>query len=103
MKQAIKATLLSGLVFPGLGQIALKSYARGLAFLAVALACAISLVKTTVNAVMTSMAMLEQGASNTATQAQAEGSGVALWVFALCWLLSLLDAYRLGADKDRKA
>ncbi len=103
MKQAVKGALLSGLVFPGLGQLALKRHARGFAFLAVALASAISLVKTTVDAVMASLPTLDPGAVANLPRVPAGGSGAAFWVFVLCWLLSLIDAYLIGAEKDRQA
>ena len=37
MSHALKAALLSGLVFPGLGQIMLKHYKRGIAVVVVTL------------------------------------------------------------------
>ena len=102
MKQAIKGVLLSGLVFPGLGQLALKRPARGIAFLVVALASVIRLVMTTVDAVMASLPSLDPSTTANLVQAPTGGSGPAFWVFILCWLLSLVDAYLLGARKDRQ-
>lgn len=102
MKQAIKGVLLSGLVFPGLGQLALKRPARGIAFLVVALASVISLAKATVDTVMASLPTLDPGAAASLSQAPTGGSSLAFWVFILCWLLSLIDAYLLGARKDRQ-
>ena len=44
MSKALKGALFSALVFPGAGELMLKSYARGSAFLAVALVCLGALV-----------------------------------------------------------
>ena len=44
MKNAIKGMLLSGLVWPGLGQVVLKSYKRGIAIMLLVLIAFITIV-----------------------------------------------------------
>ena len=44
MPNSFKAALLSGLVFPGLGQIVLKHHKRGIALMLVVLACLMAIV-----------------------------------------------------------
>ena len=102
MKQAIKGALLSGLVFPGLGQMALKHYPRGLAFLAVAAGCAIHVVKTAVDAVMQSLPGLENGDVANLPVPAGGGDGPVMWLLILCWLWGVLDAYLLGDRLDRE-
>ena len=102
MKLALKGALLSGLVFPGLGQMVLRHVGRGLAFVAVAAACTAYIVTTVVNEVMQSLPALESG-DMAAMPASAGQTGLAGWILALCWLWGVVDAYRLGDRQDRKA
>jgi len=39
MSNSLKAALLSGLVFPGIGQVVLKRYRRGVVLMLIVLAC----------------------------------------------------------------
>jgi hypothetical protein len=102
MKKAVKGALLSGLVFPGLGQIALKQYPRGLAFMAVALACTIYIVETTVQEVMSSLATLDPTRIASLPTPPTDHAGPALWILCLAWVWAVLDAYRVGARLDRQ-
>jgi hypothetical protein len=102
MKQALKGALLSGLVFPGLGQLALKRYPRGLAFMAVALACTIYIVKTAVDAVVRSLPNLDPAGMATLPAPSGGATGPALWILGLCWVWGVLDALRIGDKLDRQ-
>ncbi len=109
---AWKAALLSGLVFPGLGQIMLRHYGRGIALiLAVSFGLGALLVKAT-QLVFTILGRLEsQGRevdmrtiSKAANQAFTSSDGliygfVLLWI-TFCWIIGIVDAYRLGKKKD---
>ncbi len=102
MKQAVKGALLSGLVLPGLGQITLKRYPHGIGFLLVSLACIIYIVNTTVSQVMSSLAVLDPAmAPLMPPPAGTDHSGAVLWILGLCWVWSVLDAYRSGDVLDR--
>jgi hypothetical protein len=114
MKNAIKGALLSGLVFPGLGQLALKRYLRGIVFFLVAVACVAVIVNTTVNEVMAGLNLsdpaalagpnaLSDLARQTAGSGGEDGSGLALFAFGVCWVLGVIDAFLIGRRMDRQA
>ncbi|KKL72433.1 hypothetical protein LCGC14_2084980, partial [marine sediment metagenome] len=103
---------LSGLIFPGLGQVVLKHYKRGAAIILTVL---VSLFIVVVKAVQHALAILEKiesegGAismstiSDAATQASTiSGSltfNLALLLVILCWIIGVVDAYRIGKKKD---
>lgn len=112
MKQSIKGVLLSGLIFPGLGQVLLGAKKRGWLIVLTAIACLVAIV---VVATQTALVVLEQlgdegkplntdTISEAAIRASTE-SGSSLFSFfllalLLCWLFSVVDAYRIGARRD---
>jgi hypothetical protein len=112
MRNALKGALLSGLVLPGLGQVVLKSYKRGVALmLAVLAAFFVIVVKT----VQQSLAILEKVAaeggpvdmesvSNAAAQSATAADSLivtlAFWFIVLCWIGGTVDAYYTGKKKD---
>ncbi len=115
MTHAIKGALLSGLVYPGLGQISLKHYLRGLAFL---LAATLGMVAAVVQATRMALGILgdldlSRGAVGleqifqAAHQAVAEASTgrfkIAIALILFSWIISTVDAYLLGRRLDRAA
>jgi ABC-type spermidine/putrescine transport system permease subunit I len=114
VKNAIKGALLSGLVFPGLGQFMFKRYLRGAVFLLVTLACVAVIVTTTVTEVMNDLSRIDpatlnstQALQNLASQATqtsgGDSSGIALFVLGVCWVLGVIDAFLIGRNKDRQS
>lgn len=102
MKQSVKAALLSGLVLPGLGQIVLKQYRRGIAFILVALASVLYIATTTVSRVLASMETLDPAAIPPRNIAPGgDYAALALWVLGICWAWAVLDAYRSGDELDQ--
>ena len=112
MKNSIKGALLSGVVFPGLGQVMLKHYKRGIALM---LITSIGILLIIVKAVQQALIILnkielEGGVingstiSNVAAQASAISSSliftIALLLIILCWIIGIVDAYRIGKKKD---
>ena len=112
MNNALKAAFLSGLIFPGLGQVVLKHYKRG-AVIIIAVLVGLSIV--VVKAVQQALAVLEKiqsegGAINLSAISDAvdrasstSGSltfNLALWLVTLCWIIGVVDAYRIGKKKD---
>ncbi|MFA7554293.1 MAG: hypothetical protein WCY88_08585 [Spongiibacteraceae bacterium] len=108
MSKALKAALLSGLLIPGAGHLYLKHYPRGITLIAISLACVSALV---IEATHQAMKILEQLQAQggvvsadriieLATQASASNNGqlssIASIALVACWLIGLLDAYRLG-------
>jgi hypothetical protein len=112
MKNSMKGALLSGLVFPGLGQIALKHYWRGFTLV---LAVMAGLYIMIVTAVQQAYAILdtieaEGGMPDSDTISQAAAQAVAASdspmitvvsvLIIVCWIVGIIDAYRIGKQKD---
>jgi len=107
MKTAIKAALLSGFVFPGLGQIYLKRYKRGLTILILVLLALGIIIGTVTVSALESLKAIESGGgiadmqtiSNLA-RIDSVHSGINLnfiLLFVLCcWLFSVVDAYKIA-------
>ena len=108
MSRSTTAVVLSALVLPGAGQIYLKHYQRGIAFIGVSLTC---LWFIGVRAMQQASAVLLQmesheGALDAAQMAEwvsqsQEGPGstvatLAVWVLLVCWVAGMIDAHRLG-------
>jgi TM2 domain-containing membrane protein YozV len=112
MNNAVKGALLSGLIWPGLGQMVLKRYGRGAVIM---LGTTVSLAAFVIKAVQYALAILEriesQGGAidvDTITNAVSQASGwsggpvMNLLLLSMCvwWLIGAVDAYRLGRAKD---
>jgi hypothetical protein len=112
MNNSLKGALLSGLVFPGLGQVVLKHYKRGAVIM---LAVLVSLSVVVVKAVQHALAILEKIQSeggvidmSTISKAATQGSTssgslifkIALLLIIHCWIIGAVDAYRIGKKKD---
>lgn len=112
MTNAIKGALLSGLVIPGLGQIVLKRYKRGLAIILVLLS---GLTIMVVKAAQLALAIFEkmelesgdldmQAIANAATQASVTSDNrvfnLCLLLIVVLWVLSVVDAYMIGKKMD---
>ncbi len=107
MKSAVKAALLSGIVFPGLGQLYLKRYKRGLAILIAVLLCLGIIIGTVVASALESLKAIERGGgiadmetvSNLAridsVHSAIDINFILLFVLC-CWVFSVVDAYRIG-------
>ncbi len=114
MNNSLKGAFLSGLIFPGLGQVVLKHYKRGAAIM---LTVFVSLSVVVVKAVQHALAILEKieleggtinmsTISNAATQASTTSGNLTfnlvLLLVILCWVIGTVDAYRIGKKKDIK-
>jgi hypothetical protein len=112
MKNSLKGALLSGLVFPGLGQVVLKKYKRGLALMLLVFAC---LMAVSTKAVLQALAIVEKiqlegGVIDIKiiTDAAARASSLSdnliynlgLLLIVACWIFGIVDAYRIGKEKD---
>lgn len=115
MKQSLKAALLSALLIPGAGQIILKRYISGAFYALVAL---ISL-----SVIVAEVLKLAHGISDhiNSDAMQATSSGfigavsagfkvadmtlinTSFVVFLFIWLVSILDAYRVGNQLDKQS
>jgi hypothetical protein len=112
MNNSLKGALLSGLVFPGLGQVVLKHYKRGAVLI---LAVSASLLVILIKAVQQAFTILEKiesegdainlsAISKAATQASTTSESLIFKLLSLliifCWIIGVVDAYRIGRRKD---
>ncbi len=112
MKNSLKGAFWSGLIFPGLGQIILKHYKRGaVIMITVLVGMSVFIVKAVQNALDILEKIQSQGGvismstiSNAATQASATSGNltfnIVLLLVILCWIIGVVDAYRIGKIKD---
>jgi uncharacterized membrane protein len=112
VKQSLKGALISGLVFPGLGQVILKRHKRGIALMLAVLVCLLVIVVIAVRRAFTILEKIEsQGGtldmntiSNAAAQASTASGSFLVNLFLLailsCWIIAIVDAYRIGKRKD---
>lgn len=113
MKRSTKAALLSGLVFPGTGHVFLKHYLRGsLLILSALVAFSVALrgifqrALTIVDQIESGAIPLETGAiaevvSNASAGADSFAEGTAVLVLGACWLIGIVDSYRLGDTQEK--
>ncbi len=111
MKKSVKAALWSGLVFPGTGHFILKSYQRGLIVFVPAMISMGLYLDGRYEQVKFVWDKLESGAippdpisiaALLDSVPQTPVADVAFWVFMLCWVLGMVDAYRLGSSLEPK-
>ena len=112
MKNSLNGALLSGMVFPGLGQLVLKRYPRGFALMLTVMAGLYIMIVTAVEQAYAILDRIEtEGGSpdrDAITQAAAQAAtasdspvitAVSLLIF-VCWIVGIIDAYRIGKQKD---
>lgn len=113
MKISTKAALLSGLAFPGTGQMYLKRFLRGITIMALTFSgIGVIVWMATVRA----LAIIEQiqnqlnqvdmtTISNVALASSADHTSIyyklTLLFIACCWIFSIIDAYRIGKKRER--
>jgi len=117
MNNAIKGALLSGLVFPGLGQLVLRQYRRGaLIMLAVSISLSVIVVKAIriaqdilqnveLQADMIDMTAITDAATRESLQSGSITLNLLMIFIIVCWIAATADAYRIGRklDNDRGA
>ena len=112
MSNSIKAALLSGLVFPGIGQVVLKRYRRGVVLMLIVLACLFIVVAKAVQQAFSVLKQIELAGGtinvdailNVATQSSTNSDSIVfnsiLLLIIVCWILGVVDAYRIGKKRD---
>jgi hypothetical protein len=108
MKPAVKAALLSALVFPGLGHIYLKRYGRGIVLVLLVLSGFGYAVGTATMSALDNLRKMQRmgpvdmsalpdlAASSAASSSSSPFSDVILVLVVCCWLFSIIDSYRMG-------
>lgn len=109
MSKAVKGLLLSGLVLPGLGQMVLKKYLRGLAFMGAALGGMVAIVAWAVRAALEILNAGEVDINQitlSVDQVMADISSplaqAACILILAAWIGSAVDAYLIGRQMDRQ-
>jgi uncharacterized membrane protein YGL010W len=112
MNNALKGALLSGLIFPGLGQIVMKRYKRGTAIvltvlvsLSIIVVKAVQLARVTLEEIDAAGGLIDMNTVMDAATRAATGTGTLTFnvLFALivgCWVVGIVDAYLIGRKTD---
>jgi len=112
MKNSVKGALLSGLVFPGLGQVVLRHYKRGVALmLTVSLSLLILVMKAIRQAfiilkkieaegLVINMNTISSTAAKVSTASDSLVYNFILLLITFLWISGIVDAYRLGRKMD---
>ena len=110
--RSTKAALLSGLIFPGIGHMVLKQYLRGSVLMLSALVAFSVIVTrlfqralTIVDRINSGDIPVETGAiaemvSNSTSGADNLIQNILGIVLGACWLIGIIDSYRLGIAKE---
>ncbi|WP_131906280.1 hypothetical protein [Cocleimonas flava] len=113
MKNSLKAALLSALVLPGAGQIVLKRYLSGVLFALVSIIALSVIVAKIIKFSSLIVAKINNGAldqgggligilSNSMVEVNTGVMNTAFLIYLGVWILSILDAYRVGDLVDKK-
>lgn len=111
MRSALKSALLSALVFPGIGHFSLKKPTQGVILSGIAIICLYFLFVTTVEITQQLSVKIQNGEipmdveiiSDMVSQQLMEndqGINRPSLVLLICWLVAIVDSYRLGRRHD---
>ena len=105
--------LLSGLVFPGIGHMVLKQYLRGSALMISALIASSVIVTVVIQRALTIVDRINSGdipvetgaiaemVSNSTNGADSLIENISVIVLGACWLIGIIDSYRLGIAQEK--
>lgn len=114
MSNTLKGVLFSAFIFPGAGQIILSRYRRGALFFGLAFFSGILSVTAVVRqAVLMLQHLVNAGdvvsvpkviqiVAQASTTASTLFTQLAFLLFFGCWLVSVVDAYRIGRELDHR-
>jgi hypothetical protein len=113
MTRSTKAAFLSGLIFPGVGHMFLKQYLRGSILMLSALIASSVIVTNAIKQALTIVDRINNGevpveagtiadlVSNSASGAEGTILNIAALVVGACWLIGIIDSYRLGIIQEK--
>ena len=113
MTRSIKAALLSGLIFPGVGHMILKQYRRGSVLMLSAMAALSVIVTKAINQALTIVDRINSGeipvearaiielASMPNSSAEDSILNIAAIVVGAVWIIGIVDSYRLGIIQEK--
>ena len=114
MKNSLKAALLSALVLPGAGQIVLKRYFSGAVFALISIVALSVIMAKIIKLSTVIISKINSGAldqssngligilSNSMVEVNTGVMNTAFLIYLGVWILSILDAYRVGELVDKK-
>ena len=112
MRKSLKGALLSGLVFPGYGQFVMKHYKRGIALMIISIASLVVIGVKVQQQIFIVLENIEYGNDAidmsgilNAVSLTDTTSGDVIYRFAsllllFCWIIGVIDAYRIGRIED---
>ncbi|TWX52441.1 hypothetical protein [Colwellia hornerae] len=115
MKTSTKAVLLSALVYPGIGQLVYHAYRRAMLFIlifSVTVYWYLKEVMTQYQPLIDKVKSGEVALNSQALSAEMSKNPIILdpvlvntltYTLLICWLLAIVDAYRIGIKKDARA
>ncbi len=113
MTKSTKAALLSALVFPGVGHFFLKKYISATVLAGAAVGGIYYLLMIMVERAVQITAKIQTGeiplnvagitelVSKQSTGAEAQLQNIATAIFIICWLIGIVDSYRVGRAQDK--
>ena len=115
MRQALKGALISGLIFPGLGQITLKQKKRGWALIAAVVASIVFIVIEVAQIAQQSLqqaqaqggAQMTEEALKAATMEAMNNAdttllNIASLLLLALWVYAIIDAWLIGSKQDKQ-
>ena len=112
MNNSLKGALLSGVIFPGLGQVRFKHYKSGIVLMFTVSASMVVIVLKAVQHAFTILENIElkggvldiKTITDAATQAASTSDSLlynlGLLLIVICWIFGIVDAYRIGKKMD---
>jgi len=113
MKRSTKAALLSGLIYPGIGHMVLKHYLRGSVLMFSALIASATLINAAIQRAQSIVDRINSGeipldnvtiaelVTSSSHGADSPAMDISLLVLSACWLIGIIDSYRLGAAQEK--
>ena len=113
MKKSMKAALLSAFVLPGAGHFYLKRYIPGVVLVGSSLVGIYYLISKTVERSLQIIEKIQSGdvqldvtaitelVSKQPTGTEGQLLNLATIVIIICWLIGIIDSYRVGCVQDK--
>ena len=113
MKKSTKAALLSAFIFPGLGHIFLKKYIPGFVLVGFSITCIYYLISKTMEHALQIVDKIQSGsvpldataiadlAAKQSTGAESLLLNIASVAILICWIIGIIDSYRVGSMQDK--
>jgi TM2 domain-containing membrane protein YozV len=112
VKYSIKAALLSGLVFPGVGHLYMGRYLRGVLLAAGAAALSYFIISVALNSAIDIAGKIQGGdvplnvesisqMVSKASQDNEQSTDIATMILFALWAIGIVDSYREGRARDR--